>query len=168
MSNIQFPRRGKPTQYEKELHMNTRIQEFISAKRIAVVGASRTNDKYKFGNMAAEELKRRGYEISFVHPQAETINGEAAYPSLSALTGKADGVLISLPASKSGPVLKDAAAAGLRNVWVQLGGESPELIQMGEELKLNLVTGKCILMYAQPVRSYHAIHRFFVKLGGQL
>jgi uncharacterized protein len=148
--------------------MNTRIQEFISGKRIAVVGASRTNDKYKFGNMAAEELKRRGYEISFVHPQADTINGETAYPSLSALTGKVDGVLVSLPASRSGPVLKDAAAAGLRNVWIQLGGESPELVELGEELKLNLVTGKCILMYARPVRSYHAIHRFIARAIGQL
>jgi hypothetical protein len=43
--------------------MNTRIREFISGKRIAVVGASRTNDKYKFGNMAAVELKRRGYGL---------------------------------------------------------------------------------------------------------
>ena len=148
--------------------MNTRIQEFISGKRIAVVGASRTNDKYKFGNMAAIELKRRGYEISFVHPHAETINGQAVYPNLSALTGKVDGVLVSLPASKSEPVLKDAAAAGLRNVWVQQGGESPELIILGEELKLNLVTGKCILMYAQPVRGFHTIHRFIARVSGKL
>ena len=148
--------------------MNTSIQEFISGKRIAIVGASRTNDKYKFGNMAAGELKRRGYKISFVHPQAETINGEATYPSLSALTGKVDGVLISVPATKCGAVLKDAAAAGLRNVWVQQGGESPELIQMGEQLNLNLVTGKCILMYAQPVRGYHTIHRFIARVIGQL
>lgn len=148
--------------------MNTRIQEFISGKRIAVVGASRTNDKYKFGNMAAAELERRGYEIFFVHPLAETINGEATYPSLGALSGKVDGVLVSLPASKGAEVLGDAAAAGLRNVWVQKGGESPELIQLGEELKLNLVTGKCILMYAQPVRSFHAIHRFIARVSGQL
>jgi predicted CoA-binding protein len=148
--------------------MDTQFQEFFSGKRIAIVGASRTNDKYKFGNMAAEELKRRGYEISFVHPQAETINGEKTYPNLSALVGKVDGVLVSVPASRSGPVLKDAAAAGLRNVWVQQGGESPELIQLGEELKLNLVTGKCILMYAQPVRSFHTIHRFIARVSGQL
>jgi predicted CoA-binding protein len=147
--------------------MDTRIQEFICGKRIAVVGASRTNDKYKFGNMAATELKRRGYEIYFVHPQAETINGEATYPNLSALKGKVDGVLVSLPASKSGPVLQEAAAAGLRNVWVQQGGESPELVALGEELKLNMVTGKCILMYAQPVRSYHTIHRFIARVSGQ-
>jgi len=148
--------------------MDTRFQEFFSGKRIAIVGASRTNDKYKFGNMAAAELKRRGYEIFFVHPQAETINGEATFPSLGALTGKVDGVLVSVPASRSGPVLKEAAAAGLRNVWIQQGGESPELIQLGQQLKLNLVTGKCILMYAGPVRSFHTIHRFIARMSGKL
>lgn len=148
--------------------MNTRIQEFITGKRIAVVGASRTNDKYKFGNMAAAELKKRGYDIYLVHPQAETIQGEATYPSLNALSGKVDGVLVSLPASKGVEVLGDAAAAGLRNVWIQQGGESPELIQVGEELKLNMVTGKCILMYAQPVRSFHTIHRFIARISGKL
>ena len=148
--------------------MNTHIQEFISGKRVALLGASRSNDKYKFGNMAAAELKRRGYEIYLVHPQAETINGIATYPSLSALKGRVDGALVSLPAGKSADVLREAAAAGITNVWIQQGGESQELIELGEQLKLNLVTGKCILMYAQPVRSYHMIHRLFAKLGGQL
>lgn len=148
--------------------MNTQIQDFISGKRIAVVGASRSNDKYKFGNMAAAELKRRGYQVYLVHPQAASINGEATYPSLSALQGQVDGVLVSIPAAKGADVLREAAALGLRNVWLQLGGESPELIKLGEALKLNLVTGKCILMYAQPVRSYHMIHRFVVRLSGQL
>jgi hypothetical protein len=148
--------------------MNTLIQEFITGRRVAVVGASRTNDKYKFGNMAAAELKRRGYEVYFVHPQAETINGETAYPNLNALKERVDGVLVSVPAVKGADVLRDAAAAGIRNVWLQQGGESPELVKLGEELKLNLVTGKCILMYAQPVRSFHVIHRFFARVGGQL
>jgi uncharacterized protein len=148
--------------------MNTNIQEFISGKRIAFVGASRTNNMYKFGNMAAAELKRRGYEIFFVHPQAETIHGEATFPSLIALSGKVDCVLVSLPASKGAGVLGEAAAAGLRNVWVQQGGESPELIQLGEQLKLNMVTGKCILMYARPVRSFHMIHRFIAQVSGSL
>ena len=65
--------------------MNTHIQEFISGKRIALAGASRTIDKCKFGNMAAAELKRRGYEVCLVHSQAEAISDFATYPSLSAL-----------------------------------------------------------------------------------
>jgi len=148
--------------------MNTTIQEFITGKRIALVGASRANPSSKFGNMAAAELKRRGYEVCFVHPQADTIDGEQAYPNLSALKGRVDGVLVSLPAAKGMQVLREAASAGILNVWVQQGGESAELIHLGEELKLKLVTGKCILMYAQPVRGCHAIHRFVNRVSGQL
>jgi predicted CoA-binding protein len=147
--------------------MNTTIQAFISGKRIAVVGASRT-DKNKFGNIAAGELKRRGYQVYLVHPQAESIFGEAAYPSLSSLQGRVDGVLISLPAEKGAGVLREAAVVGIRNVWVQQGGESPDLVKLGEDLNLNLVTGRCILMYAQPVLGFHAVHRFVTRLSGRL
>ena len=148
--------------------MDTSIQEFISGKRIAVVGASRSNGKNKFGNIAATELKRRGFQVYLVHPHAETIDGQATYPNLSALRGQVDGVLLSVPAAKGTDVLQEAAAVGFRKVWVTQGGESTELIKLGEELKLNLVTGKCILMYAQPVRGFHVIHRFITRLSGQL
>ncbi len=148
--------------------MDTNIQDFISGKRIAIVGASRTNDKYKFGNMAGTELKRRGYQVFFVHPEAQSINDETPYPSLSALQGKVDGILLSVPAAKGMPVLQEAAVLGFRNVWVQAGGESPELIKLGEELRLNMITGKCILMYAQPVKGFHVIHRFVARISGQL
>ena len=147
--------------------MDIGIQEFIAGKRIAVVGASRTS-KTKFGNMAAAELKRRGYEVYFVHPQAESINGETAYPNLGAVSGKVDGVLISLPADKGADVLRDAAAAGIRNVWIQQGGDSAELIDLGRELNLNLVAGRCILLYAEPIRGFHSIHRFVARVTGQL
>jgi hypothetical protein len=40
--------------------MNPLIQNFISSKRIAVVGMSRSGKK--FGNMASLELKSKGYE----------------------------------------------------------------------------------------------------------
>lgn len=148
--------------------MNTSIQEFITGKRIAIVGASRTNNKYKFGNMAGTELKRRGYEVYFVHPKAESINGETVYQSLSSLRGRVDGILVSVPAAKGADVLREAATVGIRNVWVQQGGESPELTKLGAELRLNLVAGKCILMYAQPVRGFHTVHRFIARLSGQL
>lgn len=147
--------------------MNTTVQAFISGKRIAVVGASRT-DKNKFGNIAAGELKRRGYQVYLVHPGAESIFGEAAYPSLSSLQGQVDSVLVSLPAEKGAGVLREAAVVGIRNVWVQQGGESPDLVKLGEDLNLNLVTGRCILMYAQPVLGFHGVHRFVTRLSGKL
>jgi predicted CoA-binding protein len=55
-----------------------------------------------------------------------------------------------------------------RQVWLQQGAETSELLALGRELELDLVAGKCILMYAQPVRSFHWCHRVVMKLMGQL
>jgi len=146
--------------------MNQAIQEFIDGKRVAVVGASRQGNK--FGNIAAKELGQRGYQVYIVHPEAKEIDGQPCYANLEAVHKQVDGVLVSVPPQQGMNVLKDAAAVGLRNVWVQQQGDSPDLIALGESLDLNLVTGKCILMYAPPVRSFHAWHRGFMRLVGKL
>ena len=122
----------------------------------------------KFGNSAFKELKARNYEVYLVHPEAREIDGEPCYVDLASLPTKVDGVLVCLPPGQSPPVLRQAADLGIRNVWLQQGADSPELMKLGLELGLNLVSGKCILMYAPPVRSIHRFHRGFVKLIGQL
>jgi predicted CoA-binding protein len=146
--------------------MNRTIQDFINCKRLAVVGVSRSGRK--FGNMALAELKARGYEAIPVHPSAREIGGELCYPSLAALRGRVDGVWVCVPPQQAAQVLREAADAGLRNVWLQQGAESPEVLALARELGLNFVHGKCVLMYASPVHSYHGWHRMFVKLVGQL
>jgi predicted CoA-binding protein len=146
--------------------MNTSIQDFFTGKHIALAGASRSGKK--FGNIAQKELKARGYQVFLIHPEAKEIDGEPCFPNLAALRDKVDGVLVCLPASQASQVLMEAAAVGLRNVWLQQGAETPELLALGRELGLDLVSGKCILMYAPPVRSFHWWHRAVVKLMGQL
>jgi len=147
--------------------MRSIIQEFVTHKEIALLGASRTGGKTKFGNMAAAELKKRGYEVYLVHPQAETIDGMKACQNLLALKGIVNAVLICLPPEKSLEIVQEAAAAGMQYLWVQQGGESEELIQRCEIYGLKLVTSKCILMYANPVRGYHSIHKFIAQICGQ-
>lgn len=146
--------------------MDQAVQDFINCKRIAVVGASR--NKNKFGNAAYKELKERGYQVFAVNPSAQEINGDACYPNLMSLKDQVDGVLVTVPAQQGIKVLQEAKEAGIHNVWVQQQAESPELLKVGKELELNLVSGKCILMYAPPVRSFHKWHRGFVKLFGKL
>lgn len=141
------------------------IQNFIEKKKIAIVGASRQGNK--FGNTAAQELLDRGYEIFLVHPETGEINGTPAYPNLDAVKDLAQSVWVSVPPERGEVVLREAAAAGFENVWLQQGAESPQLIALGDELGLELVSGKCILMYAEPVRSFHKFHQVIWKLIGQ-
>jgi len=145
--------------------MDQTIQAFIEKKTMAVVGASREGNK--FGNSAAKELQERGYEILYIHPEADEIDGHASYPNLEAVKDQAESVWVSVPPERGETILRDAAAAGLKKVWLQQGADSPELVKLGEELELDLVAGKCILMYAEPVGSFHKFHQVVWKMIGQ-
>ena len=133
--------------------MNQAIQDFIDCKRIAVVGVSHSSQK--FGNTAFAELKSRGYQVYPVTPTATQIAGERCYPNLSASKGQIDGVLIIVPSTHAMQVLREAASLGLTKIWLQQGAESPETLALATDLGFSLVSGKCILMYAPPVRSFH-------------
>lgn len=146
--------------------MNPLIDNFVGSKRIAIVGMSRSGKK--FGNMAARELKSKGYELFPVHPSAPEIDGMTCYPDLKSLSGKVDGVWISIPPKNVPPVLEEAAQIGLRNIWLQQGAWSAEVQQTIDQLQLPVVTKKCIMMYAPPVKSVHKFHRTIVGIFGKL
>jgi len=44
----------------------------------------------------------------------------------------------------------------------------PQLLKQAYKLGIDVVAGKCILMYAPPVKSVHNFHRFFVQLFRRL
>ena len=146
--------------------MTQAIQDFIESKRLALIGVSR--DEKRFGRMAYKELKARGYQVYAVNPAVDQIDGEPCYPDLMPLREKIDGVLVAVSSGQVLQVLRQAAEIGVKNVWLQQQTESPEAISLGQHLGLNLVSGKCILMYAPPVRSYNAWHRGFMRVFGRL
>lgn len=141
------------------------IEDFISQRTLAIVGASRNGQS--FGNMAMRELKAKGYTIYPVHPTAETLEGERAYPSLAALPVKVDGLLVVVPPAETEKVVKEAQAAGIPRVWMQQGAQSEAAIRFCEQNNMQVVHGKCIMMYAQP-QSIHKFHRWVVNLFGKL
>lgn len=146
--------------------MNQTIQDFLDAKRVAVVGVSRSGKK--FGNIISTELKQRGYQVFIVHPEAKEIGGEPCYPNLAALQGKVDSALICVQPNQAAKVVREAAQAGVKKIWLQRGAQSTEALAAARELGITPVAGKCILMYVQPVTSLHGWHRAFARLFGQL
>ena len=142
------------------------VDDFVSQRKLAVVGVSRR--KMKFGNLAFKELRRKGYKLFPVHPQAETLEGERCYPNLAALPEPVGGVLVVVPPAQAEQVVRDAAAAGIRRVWLQQGAESAAAIRFCEENGISAVHGECILMFAEPAAFYHRAHRWVWKLLGKL
>lgn len=144
----------------------TAVADFVAQRTLALVGVSRHGKK--FGNMALRALKAKGYRVFPVHPQADQIEGEPCYSSLSALPEPVEGVLIVVPPEETEKVVRDAAAAGIRRVWMQQGAESQAAIRFCEEHGISVVQRECILMFAQPVVSFHRFHRWVWKALGKL
>jgi uncharacterized protein len=146
--------------------MNPAVAEFVEGKRVALFGVSRSGKK--FGNAILTELKERGYQVWIVHPEAQEIGGERCYSSLTAIKGEVDRVVICLPPSQAIQALREAVEAGITRIWLQQGADSPEVRAEAQKLGVSPILGKCILMYAQPVRSFHGWHRTFARLTGSL
>ena len=142
------------------------IDDFISQPSLAIVGVSRKGNK--FGNNAFKELKAKGYKLYLVHPSAEIIEGQQSYPSLKALPQAVGGVLVVVPPVQAEKVVREAHEAGIKRVWLQQGAESQAAIQYGEQNGMSVVYGKCILMFAQPMRFFHKPHRWVMGVLGKL
>ena len=141
--------------------MTTRssVQDFLSQPVLAVVGASR--NPQKFGSSIYRELKAKGHHVLPVNPHAETVDGDPCYPSLAALPETPGGIVIVVPPAETEKIVREAAAAKITRVWLQRGAESPEAIAYCAANGIQVISGECILMFAEPAAFYHKIHRFF-------
>jgi len=142
------------------------IDDFMAQKRLAVVGCSRSGKK--FGNVIFKELKAKGYDLVPVHPEAKEIQGVPTAPSLDQLPTPVEGVIVVVPPKQTEQVVKDAAAASIKRVWLQQGAASSKAIKIGEEQGLSLVHHHCILMFAEPTGFPHGLHRWFMQVFGKL
>ena len=150
----------------KMVNTGKSVEEFLSLRKIAVVGVSRKKDK--FGNMVYRELKKSGYQVMAINPNADMVEGDRCYAGLGALPEKPDGVVVVVPPTDGLKVIEEGAVLGIRSFWLQQGAHSHELEKRCAELNLACVSGECIFMYLEPVKSIHAFHRFFMRLFGKM
>ncbi len=148
--------------------MNTKqdVADFLAQKTLAMVGISR--DEKAMSVAVNKELKAKGYRILPVNPNAKDIGGETCYPSLSALPEKVGGVLVFTQPAESEKIVREAAAQGIKRVWLQQGAQSDAAVAACLEKGITTVAGKCIMMFAPPVASVHSVHRWFAGVFGQL
>ncbi|HWR83669.1 MAG TPA: CoA-binding protein [Candidatus Deferrimicrobium sp.] len=144
--------------------MNEHIESFIKSKHIAVVGVSGR----KFGGTIYKSLKERGYSVWPVHPTSRAFKGEACYASLRSIPEQVDAAVIAVSPANAEKVVEDAIQAGISKLWFQQGADFSKVVQKAKANGMEVVSGKCILMYTQPVRGIHGVHRFIARLFGRL
>ncbi len=142
------------------------VEEFLAEPALAVVGASRGGKK--FGNLVLKELRRNGYRVVPVHPEAREIDGLPCAPALASLPERVGGVVLTVPPAVTERVVREAKEAGIRKVWMQQGAESPAAVRWCEENGLSVVQKECVLMFLREGPRFHRFHRFLRGLFGRL
>jgi len=66
------------------------------------------------------------------------------------------------------PLLNELSALNIKHIWIQRGAESKEVYETAKILSLDIITKRCILMYTEPVKGIHKLHRTLSKLFGKI
>lgn len=141
------------------------IDRFLSHPTLAVAGASRGGKK--FGNTAVRELAAKGYDVALIHPEAKEIDGRPCYASVADLPDPSVGLVLIVPPDQTERIVREAADAGIRDIWMQQGSESPNAVQLCRDHGIDVIHGECILMFAKPA-GIHKFHHWLWGLFGKL
>jgi len=152
--------------------MTTRavIDEFLAQKCLAFVGVS--HDPKQFSAAVYRELRDKGYELLPVNPAAEEIEGDRCYHSVSELPLHVDGAIVMVAADVSASVVQECIDHGIPRVWLHKGvgpsSVSAEAVALCSEHGIEVVDGACPLMFAEPVKGFHLVHRVERRVTGRL
>ena len=142
-----------------------RIKEFLSAKRMAVIGVSRSAKEYS--RLLFRELLKNGYDAVPINPAAEEVDGKTCYRSIKDIVPAPERAVIILPEGKIEQAILECADAGVRDVWVHpLSRSDRSAIALGEQKGLTLITGFCMFMFLPNTSFVHRLHGGILKLVG--
>jgi len=110
---------------------------------VALVGAS--NDRSKFGNKAVRAYLRQGYRVYPVNPREQSIEGLPAYRSVLDIPEAIDRVTFYVPPQVGLKVIEEVAEKGAREVYLNPGSESAELVEKAKALGLNPIVAYSML-----------------------
>jgi predicted CoA-binding protein len=153
--------------------LQTKVDEFLSHKRIAIAGVSHTD-----GNSTANAIYRRfrdnGFEVFPVNPNAETVEGTVCYKHVQDIPGHVDGVVVVTRADVTESVVHDCAEAGVTRVWMHGGVHGPgssvseSAVTYCKEHNITVIAGACPLMFGQTSDGFHRFIKGVYGFMGRL
>jgi len=124
------------------------IRELLAGRpRIALVGASANPGRPAHGVMGS--LLAIGYDVVPVNPRADEVHGRPSFPTVEAAvaaTGPIALVDVFRRASACEDVARDAVAAGVTCLWLQLGVANEAAGRVAHAAGLGVVMDRCTLI----------------------
>jgi uncharacterized protein len=145
-------------------------EDFLTQSRIAVAGVS--HDSKQPANLIYRRLRDTGHEVFAVNPNAEEVEGERCFSSVTAIPDGVEGVVIVTPPDASLDVASDCASAGVSRVWLHRGvgpgSSSDEAVHFCQEHGISVIPGGCPCMFGATSDPGHKCLRAILRVTGKL
>lgn len=111
---------------------------------IAIVGAS--DNRSKYGNIIYRDLRDAGYKVIPINPNAESVEGDVCYHSLSKVKEGIGVVNTVVPPMVTEKIVRQCRELEIAKVWMQPGSESENAISFCKSNGIDVVYDSCIMM----------------------
>jgi len=145
--------------------------EFLTHKRIAVTGVSRTPDTHA-SNTVYKRLRDRGYQVFAVNPNADQVEGDRSYPDLRSIPGGVEAVVIGTRPEIADETMRECADLGIKHVWMHrgpgAGSVSEAAADYGRQRGIAVIDGGCPCMFGPTADFGHKAMRVVFTLSGNV
>jgi predicted CoA-binding protein len=149
------------------IRSNVAIPDFLSQKRIAVVGVSKRPGD--FSRYVFRELAARAYDVVPVNRLGGMLEGRPCFARVQDIQPPVDGALLLTPPEATAEVVKDCFAAGVTRVWMHRG-VGPGAVNAAaaafcRQHGISVVEGACPMMFLKRAGFGHRLHGALLKLA---
>jgi uncharacterized protein len=147
--------------------MKEAATEFLSHKRVAVTGVSRT-PKGHGSNVVYQRLRDRGYKVYAVNPNADEVEGDRCYPTLDSIPGGVEWVVIGTKPETADETVRECERIGVDRVWMHrafgAGSVSEDATEFGRGHGMTVIDGGCPCMFDPTADPGHKVMRHWCTL----
>ena len=124
-------------------HSDAEIKNFLTLKKVAVIGMSRTESKA--AHFVPKYLSENGFDIIPINPNSNEILNRKCYKEITEVDGEIDIVDVFRPSEDVLPFVKDAIKKNPKVIWLQEGIHNEEAENLAREHGIDVVFNRCML-----------------------
>ena len=124
-------------------HSDAEIKNFLTLKKVAVIGMSRTESKA--AHFVPKYLSENGFHIIPINPNSNEILNKKCYKEITEVDGEIDIVDVFRPSEDVLPFVKDAIKKNPKVIWLQEGIHNEEAENLAREHGIDVVFNRCML-----------------------
>ena len=128
---------------ERDSYTDDEIRNFLSLKKVAVIGISRSESKA--AHFVPKYLSENGFDIIPVNPNSNEILSKKCYKEITEVEGEIDIVDVFRQSEDVLSFVRDAIKKNPKVIWLQEGIHNEEAENLAREHGIDVVFNRCML-----------------------